>query len=142
MMTAGGRTVVCSRSDYARNARPLGGYHYSLSGTGDHPDRPASASGRPSYNRTLTSKAFSPLEALDPSNMTGLKVGCIFDTRETIAFQSGLVQVAAIPDTPTMERRSRTPGCPDWDPIRPPFSIVVPFWGKPDRPLSPNLRHS
>lgn len=47
----------------------------------------------PSYNRTLTSERFSPLKAIDASNVAKLKVACSFDTGETTAFQSGLVQV-------------------------------------------------
>jgi PQQ-dependent dehydrogenase (methanol/ethanol family) len=61
---------------------------------------PASASAQtgvaadwPSYNRTLTSERFSPLRQIDASNVASLKVACSFDTGETTAFESGLVQV-------------------------------------------------
>jgi PQQ-dependent dehydrogenase (methanol/ethanol family) len=47
----------------------------------------------PSYNRTLTSERFSPLSAITADNAKALKVACSFDTGETTAFQSGLVQV-------------------------------------------------
>lgn len=47
----------------------------------------------PSYNRTLTSERFSPLNDLNDSNVANLKTICTFDTGETTAFQSGLVQV-------------------------------------------------
>ena len=47
----------------------------------------------PSYNRTLTSERFSPLTALNRSNAAGIAEVCRFDTGETTAFQSGLVQV-------------------------------------------------
>jgi glucose dehydrogenase len=47
----------------------------------------------PSYNRTLTSERFSSLSAISSANAARLKVVCSFDTGETTAFQSGLVQV-------------------------------------------------
>jgi len=47
----------------------------------------------PSYNRTLTSERFSPLVSLDRSNAGTIREVCRFDTGETTAFQSGLVQV-------------------------------------------------
>jgi glucose dehydrogenase len=47
----------------------------------------------PSYNRTLTSDRFSPLNTIDASNVANLKVACSLDTGETTAFQSGLIQV-------------------------------------------------
>jgi PQQ-dependent dehydrogenase (methanol/ethanol family) len=47
----------------------------------------------PSYNRTLTSERFSPLSALNKSNASRLEEVCRFDTGETTAFQSGLVEV-------------------------------------------------
>ena len=47
----------------------------------------------PSYNRTLTSDRFSPLAALDRTNAGTIREVCRFDTGETTAFQSGLVQV-------------------------------------------------
>jgi PQQ-dependent dehydrogenase (methanol/ethanol family) len=47
----------------------------------------------PSYNRTLTSERFVPLTQINASNAGKLKVTCSFDTGETTAFQSGLVQV-------------------------------------------------
>jgi alcohol dehydrogenase (cytochrome c) len=47
----------------------------------------------PSYNRTLTSERFSPLSALNRSNAASMQEVCRFNTGETTAFQSGLVQV-------------------------------------------------
>ena len=48
----------------------------------------------PSYNRTLTSERFSPLNAINASNVGKLKVHCTFDTGEVSGFQSSLVQTA------------------------------------------------
>jgi PQQ-dependent dehydrogenase (methanol/ethanol family) len=39
------------------------------------------------------SDRFSPLDAINATNVSTLKVGCSFDTGETTAFQSGLIQV-------------------------------------------------
>jgi len=47
----------------------------------------------PSYNRTLTSERFSPLDQITPANAARMKVACSYDTGESTAFQSGLVQV-------------------------------------------------
>jgi alcohol dehydrogenase (cytochrome c) len=47
----------------------------------------------PSYNRTLTSDRFSPLAQITAANAAQLKVACSYDTGESTAFQSGLVQV-------------------------------------------------
>jgi PQQ-dependent dehydrogenase (methanol/ethanol family) len=46
----------------------------------------------PSYNRTLTSDRFSPLDTINASNVSQLTVHCTFDTGEVTGFQSGLVQ--------------------------------------------------
>lgn len=47
----------------------------------------------PSYNRTLNSDRFSPLAQITPANAASMKVVCNYDTGESTAFQSGLVQV-------------------------------------------------
>ncbi|RYE65388.1 MAG: hypothetical protein EOO79_08525, partial [Oxalobacteraceae bacterium] len=47
----------------------------------------------PSYNRTVTSERFSPLAQITPANASKMKVVCTYDTGESTAFQSGLVQV-------------------------------------------------
>lgn len=47
----------------------------------------------PSYNRTVTSERFSPLNQITAGNAAQLKVVCTYDTGESTAFQSGLVQV-------------------------------------------------
>jgi alcohol dehydrogenase (cytochrome c) len=47
----------------------------------------------PSYNRTLTSERYSDMTAINAVNVASTKVICTFDTGETTAFQSGLVQV-------------------------------------------------
>ena len=49
----------------------------------------------PSYNKTLTSERFSSLTQIDRRNAATLKVLCSYDTGETTAFQSGLVQVGS-----------------------------------------------
>jgi alcohol dehydrogenase (cytochrome c) len=41
----------------------------------------------------LSSERFSPLASIDASNVGGLKVVCAYDTGQTTAFQSGLVEV-------------------------------------------------
>lgn len=47
----------------------------------------------PSYNRTLTSERFSPLKSIDTGNVSKLAVACTYDTGQTTAFESGLVQI-------------------------------------------------
>jgi glucose dehydrogenase len=47
----------------------------------------------PGYNRTLTSDRFVPLEEISGQTVQGLKVLCAYDTHETTAFQSGLLEV-------------------------------------------------
>jgi alcohol dehydrogenase (cytochrome c) len=47
----------------------------------------------PSYNRTLTSERFVPLDAINVKTVAGLAVICTYDTKEMTGFQTGLVQV-------------------------------------------------
>ena len=47
----------------------------------------------PSYNRTLNSDRFSPLDAITTRNVAGLKVACSYDVGEQTAFDSGLIQI-------------------------------------------------
>ncbi len=47
----------------------------------------------PSYNGSLTSERFSPLDSINAGNAGKLAVACTFDTGETTGFESGLVQV-------------------------------------------------
>jgi PQQ-dependent dehydrogenase (methanol/ethanol family) len=55
---------------------------------------PATADGDwPSYNKTVTSERFSPLDEITTKNVAGLKVLCAFDTKERTSFQSGLIMV-------------------------------------------------
>ncbi|HEV2100899.1 MAG TPA: PQQ-binding-like beta-propeller repeat protein, partial [Stellaceae bacterium] len=55
---------------------------------------PGAASGDwPSYNRTLTSERFSPLDQINRQNAGSLKVLCTYDVREFSAFETGLVMV-------------------------------------------------
>jgi PQQ-dependent dehydrogenase (methanol/ethanol family) len=53
----------------------------------------AAPSDWPSYNRTLSSERFSPLDQITSANAAQLKLVCSYDTGEATAFQSGLVQV-------------------------------------------------
>ncbi|MGO9986267.1 MAG: pyrroloquinoline quinone-dependent dehydrogenase [Rhodomicrobium sp.] len=53
----------------------------------------ATADDWPSYNKTLTSERFSPLNQIDTSNASGLKVLCTYDTGEYTGFNSGLIEV-------------------------------------------------
>ena len=47
----------------------------------------------PSYNRTLTSNRYSPLDQITPQNADNLKVKCTFDTGEYTGFNSGILEV-------------------------------------------------
>ncbi|GAA0715836.1 pyrroloquinoline quinone-dependent dehydrogenase [Dokdonella soli] len=47
----------------------------------------------PSYNRTLTSERYTPLDAINTKNVQDLKVLCSYDSGEQTGFQTGLVQV-------------------------------------------------
>jgi alcohol dehydrogenase (cytochrome c) len=47
----------------------------------------------PSYNRTLTSERYAPLDAINTSTISGLEILCTYDTKEITGFQTGLVQV-------------------------------------------------
>lgn len=45
----------------------------------------------PSYNRTLTSERFVPLNQINADNVKQLDVLCTYDTGQTVSFQSGLI---------------------------------------------------
>jgi alcohol dehydrogenase (cytochrome c) len=47
----------------------------------------------PTFNRTLTSERFVPLQEINAQTVDGLKVLCTYDTHEKTAFQTGLLQV-------------------------------------------------
>ena len=47
----------------------------------------------PSYNRTLTSERYSPLDQINTRNAGKLKVLCTYDVGEFAAFESGLIMV-------------------------------------------------
>jgi alcohol dehydrogenase (cytochrome c) len=47
----------------------------------------------PSYNRTLTSERYSPLNQIDTKNVGKLKVLCTYDVGQFAAFESGLIMV-------------------------------------------------
>jgi alcohol dehydrogenase (cytochrome c) len=47
----------------------------------------------PSYNRTVTSERFVPLKQINTHTVENLKILCSYDTHETTAFQTGLIQV-------------------------------------------------
>jgi alcohol dehydrogenase (cytochrome c) len=53
----------------------------------------ASASDWPSYNRTLTSERYSPLNQINTRNVGKLKVLCTYDVNQFAAFESGLIMV-------------------------------------------------
>jgi alcohol dehydrogenase (cytochrome c) len=46
-----------------------------------------------SYNRTLTSERYSPLDAINVRNVRGLKVLCSYDTRLRESFETGPIMV-------------------------------------------------
>jgi len=45
----------------------------------------------PSYNRTLTSERYSPLDEINPATVEKLKIVCSYDTRQYSNFESGLI---------------------------------------------------
>ena len=47
----------------------------------------------PSYNRTLTSERFSPLNQITTANAADLKVLCTYDTGQYTGFNTGLLEV-------------------------------------------------
>ena len=47
----------------------------------------------PSYNRTLTSERFADLSEINAGNVARLKVKCVYDTRQYVSFESGLIMV-------------------------------------------------
>jgi alcohol dehydrogenase (cytochrome c) len=47
----------------------------------------------PSYNKTLTSERFSPLNQINTSNASKLQVLCTYDTGQYTGFNSGLLEV-------------------------------------------------
>ena len=47
----------------------------------------------PSYNRTLTSERYSPLNQINTKNVGKLKVLCTYDVDEYAAFETGLIMV-------------------------------------------------
>ena len=47
----------------------------------------------PSYNKTLTSSRFSPLNQITPANAGNLKVICTYDTGQYTGFNSGILEV-------------------------------------------------
>jgi alcohol dehydrogenase (cytochrome c) len=55
---------------------------------------PAQASADwPSYNRTVTSQRYSPVNEINTTNVGRLKVLCTYDLHELAAFESGLIMV-------------------------------------------------
>ncbi|MCA8878920.1 MAG: PQQ-binding-like beta-propeller repeat protein [Rhodobacteraceae bacterium] len=61
----------------------------------DHADAARADTGTEwaSYNRTLTSNRFSPLDQITGRNADGLKVLCTYDTGEITGFNSGILEV-------------------------------------------------
>jgi alcohol dehydrogenase (cytochrome c) len=47
----------------------------------------------PSYNRTLTSERYSPLNQIDRGNVGTLRVLCTYDTKQYSSFQTGMLMV-------------------------------------------------
>src|SRR5271166_5459007 len=52
-----------------------------------------SAEDWPSYNRTLTSERYSPLDQINTKNVGQLTVLCTYDTKKYTSFESGLIMV-------------------------------------------------
>ena len=55
--------------------------------------RSVTAGDWPSYNRTLASERYSPLNEIDTNNVGKLKVLCTYDVGQYAAFESGLIMV-------------------------------------------------
>jgi len=53
----------------------------------------ASAGDWPSYNKTLTSERYSPLDQINTKNVTGLKVLCTYDTKQYTSVETGPIMV-------------------------------------------------
>jgi alcohol dehydrogenase (cytochrome c) len=47
----------------------------------------------PSYNGSLQGQRYSPLAQIDTTNVAGLRPICVFETPETVSFESGIVAV-------------------------------------------------
>ncbi len=66
------------------------------------PPEPASAVARqsvvdwPSYNRTLTSERFAPLDAINRANVSMLRVACTYDLGIDTSFQTGPIVVGEV----------------------------------------------
>ncbi len=57
-------------------------------------ETPGAAAGNwPSYNRTLTSNRFSPLDQINQANVGTMQVLCTYDTGQYTGFNSGLLEV-------------------------------------------------
>jgi len=57
------------------------------------PLAPTQSTDWPSYNRTLTSVRYSPLDQINRQNVAELKVLCTYDTKERLSFQTGPIVV-------------------------------------------------
>jgi alcohol dehydrogenase (cytochrome c) len=65
----------------------------------------------PSYNRTLTSERYSPLEQINRQNVHSLRVLCTYDSRLYEGFSSGLIMVdGALIGTGVFDTFSIDPG--------------------------------
>jgi len=63
-------------------------------GAGVPPTATGEAAGDwPSYNRTVTSNRYSPLNEITPANAGKLKILCTYDVGGYVAFESGLIMV-------------------------------------------------
>jgi alcohol dehydrogenase (cytochrome c) len=75
-------TLVVEAAPSAQSAQ-------SLAAPPPPPVAPAASSDWPSYNRTLTSERYSPLDRINRSNVGELKVLCTYDTLQHSSFQTG-----------------------------------------------------
>ena len=71
-----------------KDAGPL-----SLAPPAAAPSPSVTAGDWPSYNRTLTSERYSPLNQINTTNVGRLKVLCTYDVGQFAAFESGLIMV-------------------------------------------------
>lgn len=68
-------------------------------GCASRPQSAASPSGSvdwPSYNRTLTSERFAPLDAITPANVGRLHIACTYDLDIDTSFQTGPIVVGKV----------------------------------------------
>jgi len=75
------------------NAAYQGAVTVGLANSAETPLRSVTTGDWPSYNRTLASERYSPLNEITTNNVGKLKVLCTYDVGQYSAFESGLIMV-------------------------------------------------